>query len=334
MRFGWRGVLGLVLSIAILWWALRDVSVSEVWEVLRHSKVIWFVVAAALATLAFPMRAWRWRYLLRSVAIDLPYGPLWRSTAIGFMVNNVALARAGELARAYALSREEPRIRFTTAFGSLIVDRILDSVAIMLLLVAAMAVPAFPRGSVVWGRPVAEWALLLGGVAIAALLVLTAIALFPGRVLAAWDAVVGRVAPRLASRGRHLLEGFTSGLGALRDPKLFTVVMLWTIGQWILNAVSFYLAFFAVGIEAPFSAAVFAQSLLAISVAIPSTPGFFGVFEGVALAALSVYGVPDAVALSYAIGYHIMSFIPITVIGLVYFARLGLHFRDLGKAQA
>lgn len=333
MRFGWRGVLGLLLSIAILWWALRDVSVAEVWEVLRHSDVKWFIAAATLATLAFPIRAWRWRYLLRSVAIDLPYGPLWRSTAIGFMVNNVALARAGELARAYALSREEPRVRFTTAIGSLIVDRVLDAVAVLILLVAAMAVPAFPRGSIVWGRPVAEWAILLGAIGVAALAALTAVALFPRLVLATWDALVGRIAPRFSARGRHLLEGFTSGLGALRDPKLFAVVMLWTLAQWGLNAVSFYLAFFAVGIEAPFSAAVFAQSLLAIAVAAPSTPGFFGIFEGVALAALTLYGVPDAVALSYAIGYHILSFIPITAIGLVYFARLGLHFRDLGRPQ-
>jgi uncharacterized protein (TIRG00374 family) len=323
-------VLGVVLSVAILWWAMRDVSVAEVWEVLRDSEVIWFVLAATVATLAFPVRAWRWRYLLRSVASDLPYGALWRSTAIGFMVNNVAVARAGELARAFALTREDPRVRFTTALGSLVVDRVFDTVAILLFLVASMLVPAFPRDTVLAGRPVAEWAVLLGGFAALALAGLTALALYPRVVLSVWETLVGRVAPRLSARGARLLEGFTTGLGALRNPKLFAVVMAWTLLQWLINAVSFWLAFHAVDIDAPFSAAVFGQSVLAISVALPSTPGFFGLFEGAAVAAFSVYGVPEAVSFSYAVGYHILSFIPITVMGLWYFARLGLHFRDLG----
>jgi len=43
---------------------------------------------------------------------------------------------------------------------------------------------------------------------------------------------------------------------------------------------------------------------------------------------LEVYGVTGGLAVSWAIGYHILSFIPITVIGLYYFARLGLHFSD------
>lgn len=136
--------------------------------------------------------------------------------------------------------------------------------------------------------------------------------------------------PRDSRRAADVCSRDSAGLGALRDLRLFALVLVWTLGQWVLTAASFYVAFKAVGIEAPFSAAVFTQSLLALSVAVPSTPGFFGLFEGVALAALSVYGVPDALALSYAIGYHITSFIPITVIGLVYFARLGLRFRDLG----
>lgn len=329
-RFGWRGVVGILLSVAILAWALREVSPGEVWEVLRHSRWGFFVLSAIVATLAFPLRAWRWRYLLLSVAVDVPYGALWRSTAIGFMVNNVALARAGELARAYALTREDKRVRFTAALGSLVVDRVLDAVAILVLLIAAIAVPSFPKGTVVGGRPVQDWAILTAVVATVALLGLTALAVYPRAMLGIWDALVGRVAPRWSERGRRLLEGFATGLGVLRNPRLFVLVMAWTLGQWILNGASFWIAFHAVDITPSFSAALFTQSLLALSVAAPSTPGFFGVFEGVALAALSVYGVPNAQALSYAIGYHITSYIPITVIGLAYFMRLGLHFRDLG----
>ena len=88
----------------------------------------------------------------------------------------------------------------------------------------------------------------------------------------------------------------------------------------------------AVGIETPFSSALFVQGIIAIGVAIPSAPGFFGVFEAVAKESLAVYGVGPDLAVAWAIGFHILSFIPITLIGAVYFARLGLKMGDLGAA--
>lgn len=103
MKIGWRGFLGVVISVALLWWTLRGESFGDIWNVLRTSNVSLFLLGAGLATLAFPIRAWRWHYILEPSAGKIPFGPLWRATAIGFMVNNVALARAGELARAYVI---------------------------------------------------------------------------------------------------------------------------------------------------------------------------------------------------------------------------------------
>ena len=79
------------------------------------------------------------------------------------------------------------------------------------------------------------------------------------------------------------------------------------------------------------AATVFLQGIIAIGVALPSSPGFFGVFEAFAVVGLGVYGVARDRAVSWAIGFHILSFIPITVIGLYYFAKLGLHFSDFSS---
>jgi hypothetical protein len=95
-----------------------------------------------------------------------------------------------------------------------------------------------------------------------------------------------------------------------------------------VNALAFWIGFRALGIDVPYSAANFLQGIIAIGVAPPSSPGFFGVFEAAAKVGLEVYGVPGGQAVSWAIGFHIPSFIPITLIGLYYFARLGLHFSD------
>jgi uncharacterized protein (TIRG00374 family) len=109
-------------------------------------------------------------------------------------------------------------------------------------------------------------------------------------------------------------------------------ILAWAFALWLVNALAFWLAFLAVGIDVPFTAALFVQGLVAIAVAAPSAPGFFGVFEVSAVAGLALYRVPSDLAVSWALGFHILTFLPITLIGLFYFGQIGLHFRDLGRA--
>src|SRR3954470_21633928 len=105
---------------------------------LRASNLWLWLAATAVSQLTFPLRAIRWRSILQPVAPNVPFGPLWRSTAIGMMVNNTALARAGEVVRAYTLTREVPSIAFGTAFASLMVDRVFDSLVVLMLLLYAL----------------------------------------------------------------------------------------------------------------------------------------------------------------------------------------------------
>jgi uncharacterized membrane protein YbhN (UPF0104 family) len=115
---------------------------------------------------------------------------------------------------------------------------------------------------------------------------------------------------------------------------LSVALLAWAIIHWLMNALAYGVAFKAVGITAPFTAALLLQGLVGIGVALPSVPGFFGVFEAIGQQGLGIYGVDAARATSWAIGYHILTFIPITAIGLYYFVRLGLSFRDLRKTEA
>ncbi|HVE79722.1 MAG TPA: lysylphosphatidylglycerol synthase transmembrane domain-containing protein [Gemmatimonadaceae bacterium] len=331
MKLGWRGALGLVLSAALLVWTLRGVDAAGVSAALAAADPVLLLASAAAATAIFPLRAVRWRIILEPIAPGLPFGPRWRATAIGMMVNNVLPARAGEVARAYALTREVPQVPFSAAFASMAVDRTFDAMVLLLLLCVAVVDPAFPGGTRVAGQPIANWA---GGAAVVlagVLAALYAVALFPARILGVYQLLTQRLPPRVADRGRDALLAFAAGLGALRSPRRFAAVLWWTTLHWLLNAFAFWLAFRAVAMDVPASAALFLQSVIAFGVALPSSPGFFGVFEAAAKVGLAVYGVGDTLAVTWAIGFHLLSFIPITVIGGYYFSRLGLR---LGEVQA
>jgi uncharacterized protein (TIRG00374 family) len=334
MKAGWRGAVGVLLSAALLWWTLKDTNLHDVWRVLSRSSLPLWIAATIAGTAIFPLRARRWSALLAPVAGRLPFRSLWQSTAVGMMVNNVVPARAGEFARAFALSRAEPQVKFTAAFASLAVDRLFDGVVVLLMMFVATMDPAFPKEQTIAGQPLTFYT---RGAALFLLVVLIVLALLvaaPNKIFAIYHAIFDRAVPKHAPKGRALLEGFASGLGVLRSPQLMLEVLFWTTLHWLCNAFAFWLGFKAIGVAAPFSAGMLIQGLIAIGVAIPSTPGFFGPFEAAGKAGLALYGGTEAQAASWVIGFHLVSYLPITVLGGWYLSRLGLHFKDFSGAKS
>jgi uncharacterized protein (TIRG00374 family) len=333
MRFGWRGAIGILLSAGFLYFAFRGIAFAEVVAHVRRANIGLLILSAIVATSIFPLRALRWRPILDPIAPNLPFSKLWSATAIGMVLNNVAPARAGEFARAYALSRSTPQVPFPAAFASLAVDRLFDAVIVLLLMFGAMLSPAFPRGATLAGRPVAAYAPPVLLVVVAGIAVLYWIALYPAAVLRIYEMLARRLAPKLEARGRDALVSLAKGLSVLRTPGRFAAVFAWAVLHWLVNALAFWIAFRAVGVQAPFSAALFLQGLIAIGVAIPQAPGFFGVFETFGKYGLEIYGVSPDAAVTWALGFHFLSYIPITLIGGWYFVRAGLSMRDLGGAE-
>src|SRR5262249_47419338 len=165
-----------------------------------------------------------------------PFSKLWRATAIGMMANNVLPARAGELARAYALSRETARVPFSAAFASLAVDRVFDALLVLLLMFAAVLAPGFPSAG---GAIVRQTATLGVAAVVAVLVVLYGIVFFPAAIISLFELFARRVAPRFEERGRAILVSFASGLSVLRSPRRFIEVFWWALLHWLLNALAF-----------------------------------------------------------------------------------------------
>jgi uncharacterized protein (TIRG00374 family) len=328
LKPGWRAVVGGVLSAALIYWTLHGISATQVAHSLSNADPLLFAGAVLCATAIFPVRALRWQAILEPVASRIPIGPLWRATAIGMMVNNVLPARAGELARAYAL-KKEVRVPFATGLASLVVDRLFDAIVLLLLAAVALIDPALSGTQMLGGRPLSAFGAGAGAIVLFLLLGTYALIFFPTQLLRLFELFARRVSPSVEARGRRVLETFINGLSVLRSPRRFATVFGWSIAHWLLNAFGIWLAFKAVGITAPFSAALFLQAFIALGTAVPSAPGFFGVFEYMSIEGLSVYGVGRQQAATWAIGYHLFSFVPITLIGAYYFTRLGVKLRDL-----
>jgi uncharacterized protein (TIRG00374 family) len=324
-------LLGVGISLGLLVWALRGVSLEDILYHVTEAKPVPLAAAVLLATLTFPLRLLRWRLLLRDEkGRSYPSGPLWHAVALGFMANNLLPLRAGELVRSYAASRLAG-IRFTTVLSSVAVERIFDGLTVVGLLTVALLSPDLPRSVTIGGVSVAQLARtggMIGGIAL-----LLAILVLAAPVPA--ERLLRRVCPwpRLAERMVSLIEGIRQGLVVLRTPRRLILVVFWSLVLWLVNALAFHVGFGSFDIPVSFSGALLLQGLLVLGISIPSTPGFFGPFEAVIVAVLGLYGVPNDVAFSYALSFHITSFVPITLLGLWSLTKSpgGLH--GLRQAQ-
>jgi len=328
---GMKTVIGFVLTVLLLWWVLRDVSVREVWQRI-HEADPWLLAGAVLAaTFSFVLRALRWRVLLAPSFPGSRFVPRFGATCIGFAVNNLLPARLGEFARAYALSRTEG-LNIGASVASLVAERIFDGLVLAFLLFVTISLPGFPLGegsTALLIRRTANFGALAFGIAF---VVLWLAARNSGRTVRLFERLSGRLfSPTLAERATRLVEGFLSGLGALHDTATFIRALGWSLVVWLDLSVSIWLGLLAFDIAAPgLTGAIFLQSVVAFAVAAPSSPGFFGVFEAASRLGLGVYDVPATETVSFATSYHVLTFLPVTVLGLWFIRHFGLSWSEMG----
>ena len=332
MKSSLKAVVGIAATVFFLWLALKEVHWSEVAVQLRQANWWLLALATLISTLGMHVRAMRWKPLLEPVAPGIPFRPRIAGVCIGFAANNVFPARLGEFARAWVLARQA-RIPVTGSFASLVVERALDGIILVVFLLGSMALPGFPDlapGSEV--QRGVDWMIRIVAVMLAGALVLV---FFPTRTVAIAERIANAVLPKGIRRPLiDALHAFIAGLHVLRSPRLLALSVLWAVGQWAFLATSFLLAFHAFGITEPgYLGAVFLQSLIAMAVAIPAAPGFFGVFEAASVLGLGLWGVSNARAVSFAVGFHIAGWLTVTGLGAYYAARLDIRVRDLTRSE-
>lgn len=329
MKHWGKALIGLAVTVALLWWALSDVTFSEVWANVRRGNPWLLAAAIAVATFGFLLRAMRWKVLLAPVKPDSPFRSRFAAVSIHFMANNLLPLRVGEFARAWVFARLEP-VAASATFGSVVVERFMDGVVLLVFLVIPIFAGGFPDPEALSGGFVQAAAVAV----VTVLAALVAMVSFPR----AFVRLAERVAPVLPRSLRDVLlyslGSFLESLVVLRDPRLLAVGFAWTFFLWAYHAVSFWLGMLAFGIDTGYLSALFTSSVVGFGVALPSAPGFFGPFHAAVTFAVSdIYGVPDAQSLAFAFAYHFGGWVPITLIGLGYVWRLGLSLGDVGASE-
>ncbi len=283
--------ISVVALAAVVWWASRQQMPR-----LPAASVALTRLGAALGlyALATVLRGERWMLLLRYGGARLGRVDSYAITTVGYMGNNALPARAGDLMKAVLSSR---RTGMPTAdgFGTLVAERVLDALALVLVFAVLVTTLSLPLG-------VEGWMLAL---VVAGVLVALAAAALLGR-----DTGAGRrvreLAASLLAPTRRLLSLAGAGLLGLS-------VVLWLVEgsvYAVLGAVA--------GVHLSLMDGLYIMALANLVALVPAAPGYVGTFDAaVILAVRLVAAGTHAAALAYAVVVRFVLFVPITVVGLV-----------------
>ena len=337
MRPRTRTLLICLLTFGLLAFFLRNANMAGVWSETQRARPELLGAAVLLTGLTYVLRALRWRFLL------LPIGPTrfstaFRTTVIGFAASFLLPARAGEVIRPYLLARKEG-LSATAAFATIILERLLDLVAVLLLFGVFVVTLGGSPGT---GDPAAVGVaasmttVKLGGLlaalaAVSGLALLFVLARHPER-MGRWALRIERVLPpRLARAVARFVESFGQGLAVMRQPRRFLLAIAWSFPIWLSIAAGIWLTSLAFHITFPFPGSFLVTMLLVVGVAVP-TPGAIGGFHAAyQIAVQTFFAAPDDRAVGAALVLHAISFVPVTILGIVFMAQEGL---TLGGARS
>ena len=321
----WVGILISAVALAFL---VYQVNIGEVADAFRTAHYEWIMPGVLCTVSLIFIRAWRWRYLLRE-DLQASFDARLSATFIGFMVNGLLPARIGEFVRAWCLGYRSGKSK-SAVFASIIVERLLDGLWLLMYLVIALWVVPFPEvgdpGSSSFGATVLDGVSMRSGLRWAGffsflfyagiILFLVFLCVVRAKTLRFVDWLLVRFSLRFAKKAKDTLDGFIQGIYVPIAPAHLMMVLWWTILLWTIGLGANVFTLLAFGQYLPWHATLLIIVMQAIGVMIPSSPGFVGTFHAVTMVAAMFYGVSEGVALSFAVVVHIVAFGPIVLIGL------------------
>lgn len=313
----------LALAVLLLWLFFRGADLRTIWKSLLSARPRLILAAVAVTMATYFLRALRWRTLLSPLG-RASLSNCFSTTVIGFMVNFIA-GRLGEVARPYLLARREG-FSVSGTMATILLERILDLVAVVLLIGFWLLVG--PK----WSAR-AHSMLVAGGLAglaaaVVALGTLFFFARYPEAFLRISKKVLRVLPERFRPRALGLVETFGTGLRVLVDPRGFAASAVMSIALWVNISFAFWLGARAFDVSFGFGDTFLVVGFLTVGVLVP-TPGAIGGYHVMgALALTTLFGTEASLARAVAISNHAISFVPVTLLGFVLFAKAGLSFRQ------
>jgi len=327
-------IIGIIISALALYMAFRNVPVSDLFVYLISINYVWIFPAVLVLLTSFVLRVLRWQIILESLA-KISFWQAFHPLMIGFMINCILPGRVGEVARPAVLQKKE-NIPFSTGLATVAAERIFDvSMLLILFSILLATVNIDPNLNIVFGKYHLNRETLVsaGGVTfkLFLLLIVGIIMVGFGKTRKAINSLImsipylfffsgsgfkKKIQKKICEPLVSFVENFTSGFALIKHPKKICLCIGLSVIIWGLSAFSYYImALGCPGIELSFTEILAYMIIICFFIALPSVPGFWGIWEAGGVFALVLFGVSSKDAAGYTLANHAIQVFPVMIVG-------------------
>ncbi len=328
---------GIAISIATLYLAFRNVPFRELVAYMRTIRYLWVIPSVAVVALSFLLRALRWQIILTAANRPVSFWRAFHPLMIGFMLNCVAPGRVGEVARPIVLQKKEA-VPFTTGLATVAAERLFDVILLIVFFSTVMTlVDIDPNISLSFGgyelnRAALEmvfsgmvklsFVLIAGIIAVSVSFtrryIIRVMEKLPGFFFFTGISFQDKIRQRIIIPLIRIVENIAGGFSLIRFPRSIFLCLALSLLIWVLSALSYYLMMLgSPGIGLSFSEISTVMIIVCFFIALPSAPGFWGLWEAGGVFALSLFGVSSTDAAGFTLANHAVQMFPVILVGWI-----------------
>jgi len=319
-----------LLAFAIIWWFGRKLNWDEVGTAVTRANWLQLGLAVIVISAVYLFRAFRWRaFLAPLISAELRH--LFAATTVGFSAVFL-IGRMGEIVRPVVLPMRDPRIRLSASLVTVFVERIYDSMAIILLFAINLLWLRLPGRHAPDITQFRTAGLALLGLAIVVVVGMAWFRRGSSTAIAGWERFVGNrwfMPARLNHAAIRLLQQLAKALRVLVDLRELAVTVIWTALVWFGIALGNLLVMRAFGLPFGLRETLFVLGWSMVGSLVPTPGGAAGAFHAATAGALVVLGIDRETAAAVSIVMHLVDFGPAMLFGVFYFIKGDINLSRL-----
>ena len=328
--------LGTLISVVTLYFAFRNVPLAQLGTYLLSIDYFWTLVSAALVIISFVLRSFRWQYILGS-SHTIGFWQAFHPLMIGFTINCVLPGRVGEVARPLIL-KKKVNIPISTGLATVVIERMFDLVMLLALFTTvSFGLTIDPDIGIDFGDYRIDGSMLqslfngmlklsiflLAGIIVISLekprnMIKRAVAGFSNILFFLNEAGKRKFDLKISTPANQMIENIGLAMALIKQPIRLTVCLLHSIAIWLIVVGSMYA--FTIGcpnIELTIAQVTAILVIICFAIALPSVPGYWGLWEAAGMFALMIFGFAGKDAAGYTLANHAVQMFPVMLVGLV-----------------
>jgi glycosyltransferase 2 family protein len=315
-------LFGVALGIVLIYFSVRGINFNETISHLKKINLSYAALSLFFIVFMQALRSYSWGVILQPLE-KMNQLTLFSVTCVGFLAIAAIPARIGELARPYLIAKKSS-IKMSSALGTVVVERVLDSLAVLTITITVLILQDLPPWMIKSG-------ILFFMVTVLMIACIIGLVWRKATTVKIIDRILRFLPGKLSQKVNHVIHHFIDGFQVITDVKRLLYLLFLSAVVWLVDVAAIYALFLAFGFNLPILAAFVVMVILIAGIAIPTAPGFIGNWHYACILGLSLFGIAKPEGLSFALVYHFLSMIVLIVLGVIFLPFNKFSISDITK---